>query len=190
MGDAVDLYWIPLGAGGRVVPWCGRRYETLTARLARRRACDLYHAALELRLGGERFTVEMTPVPDGAGASRGAVGEGPVGTRWAGRLRVFRYEIRCWPGGEIPDVGYAVGGARRLSEEAACARRVRSLVGEVPRPTWGRDELRTGDMWTSNSVVAWVRTRGGIDAGAIAPPPGGRAPGWHAGVVAAGRWAR
>ena len=50
---------------------------------------------------------------------------------------------------------------------------------------WGRDALRTGDMWNSNSVVAWLIARSGIEAEAIAPPAGGRAPGWRAGLVAA-----
>jgi hypothetical protein len=45
-------------------------------------------------------------------------------------------------------------------------------------------------MWNSNSVVAWLLTRAGIDADAIRPPTGGRAPGWRAGIVAArARWA-
>ena len=42
------------------------------------------------------------------GAERGVVAEGPVGSRWAGRLRIFRYEVRCWRGGIIPDVDEAV----------------------------------------------------------------------------------
>jgi hypothetical protein len=42
-------------------------------------------------------------------------------------------------------------------------------------------------MWNSNSVVAWLLVRTGIDAAAVAPPARGRAPGWHAGLVAAAR---
>jgi hypothetical protein len=42
-------------------------------------------------------------------------------------------------------------------------------------------------MWNSNSVIAWVIARSGIDAGSIKPPSGGRAPGWHAGLVLAAR---
>jgi hypothetical protein len=42
-------------------------------------------------------------------------------------------------------------------------------------------------MWDSNSAVAWLLVRAGIDVRPIAPPPGGRAPGWRAGIVVAGR---
>lgn len=131
--------------------------------------------------------IEMTPVTDSHGDRRGVVGEGPVGARWAGRFRIFRYEIRRWPGGQIPDLAEAVGGPRRLSDDDVCARRLLDLVPYVPRPVWGRDELKTGDMWNSNSVVAWLIARSGIDVEAIHPPAGGRAPGWHAGVTVAHR---
>jgi hypothetical protein len=42
----VDLYWLPLGAGGHFVRLNGRLYEAVAARLQRRRARDLYHSAL------------------------------------------------------------------------------------------------------------------------------------------------
>ena len=42
-------------------------------------------------------------------------------------------------------------------------------------------------MWNSNSVIAWVLARSGIDADSIHPPAGGRAPGWRAGLVVAHR---
>ena len=42
----VDLYWLPLGAGGRSVRVNGRIFEAIAARLGRREARDLYHAAL------------------------------------------------------------------------------------------------------------------------------------------------
>jgi hypothetical protein len=42
-------------------------------------------------------------------------------------------------------------------------------------------------MWNSNSVIAWLIARSGIDAKAIRPPAMGRAPGWLAGLVAAQR---
>ena len=71
----------------------------------------------------------------------------------------------------------AVGGPRRLSDDEACARRVLDLVPQVPRPVWGRDELQTGDMWNSNSVIALLLAGSGIDVDAVTPPTGGRAPG-------------
>jgi hypothetical protein len=42
-------------------------------------------------------------------------------------------------------------------------------------------------MWNSNSVIAWVIARSGIDVESINPPAGGRAPGWRAGLVVARR---
>ena len=185
MAAAVELWWLPLGAGGSVVRLNGRVYEAIAARVARRPACDLYHSALEVHTSAGRFVIEVTPVVGGGAGSHGAVAEGPVGARWAGRLSVFRYEVRRWRDGRIPDVDEAVGGPRRLSEDVAAAQRVLDLVPDVPRLVWGRDELGAGDMWNSNSVIAWLLAGAGIDAASIAPPDGGRAPGWHAGLVAA-----
>ena len=62
--SAVDLYWLPLGAGGHFVRINGRAYETVAARMARRPACALYHSALEVRLDSERFVIEMAPIFD------------------------------------------------------------------------------------------------------------------------------
>lgn len=183
---AVDLYWLPLGAGGHLVRLNGRTYEAFAAWRAGRPRCDLYHSALEVTAPAGRFVVEVAPVPDDLGARRGVVAEGPVGARWAGRLRLFRYEIRRWPGGEIPDVAEAVGGARRLTSDAAAASRLLGLVPGVPTYVWGRDEVRAGDMWNSNSVIAWLIARSGLDVLAVRPPPGGRAPGWQAGIAVAG----
>jgi hypothetical protein len=184
---AVDLYWLPLGAGGHFVRLNGRVLEAVAARAQRRPACDLYHSALEVRVAGARFVIEQAPVRDGHGERRGVVGEGAVGTRWAGAFRVFRYEIRRWRDGRIPDVAEAVGSPRCLTEEPAVARRLLDLVPQVPTPVWGRDGLKTGDMWNSNSVIGWLLARAGIDAESILPPTAGRAPGWKAGLVVARR---
>ena len=184
---AVDLYWLPLGAGGHFVRLNGRLYEALAARLERRPARDLYHSALQVEVPEGTFVIEQAPVHDWSGMERGVVAEGPVGARWAGRFRIFRYEIRLWPGGHIPDVAEAVDSPRRLSDEEACARRVLDAVPRVPTPVWGRDELGTGEMWNSNSVIAWVIARSGMDAESIKPPNRGRAPGWRAGLVVAHR---
>jgi hypothetical protein len=184
---AVDLYWLPLGAGGRSVRLNGRAFEAISARFGRRAPRDLYHSALEVRLGAERFVIEMAPAWDSHGDERGVVSEGSVGTRWAGRSRMFRYEIRRWLDGRIPDVREAVTSPRHLTQDPACARRVLDLVAQVPTPVWGRDELETGDMWNSNSVISWLVERSGMDPDAIRPPVGGRAPGWTAGTVVARR---
>jgi hypothetical protein len=184
---AVDLYWLPLGAGGHFVRLNGRVYEALAARLGRRPACDLYHSALQVQVGEGTFVIEQAPIHDWSGKQRGVVAEGAVGGRWAGRFRIFRYEIRLWRDGHIPDVAEAVVSPRRLSNDEDRARRVLELVAQVPTPVWGRDELETGDMWNSNSVIAWVIARSGIDTDSIQPPAGGRAPGWQAGLVVARR---
>ena len=63
----VDLYWIPLGAGARVVRLSGRLFEKLSAILHRRPPCELYHSALVAVTSDGRFTVEMTPIPDARG---------------------------------------------------------------------------------------------------------------------------
>ena len=183
----MDLYWLPLGAGGHSVRLNGRVYETVAARLDRRRVSDLYHSALIVRLPEGSFVIEMAPVRDADGAVRGVVAEGAVGSRWAGRLRIFRYEVRRWADGVIPDVGEAVESPRRLTGDADLSRRLLDLVAQVPTPVWGRDELDTGEGWNSNSLTAWLIARCGLSVESIHPPKGGRAPGWHAGLVVATR---
>lgn len=84
-----------------------------------------------------------------------------------GSIRIFRYEIRLWRGGHIPGVAEAVDSPRRLSDQEHLARRLLEVVPQVPAPVWGRDELGMGEMWNSNSVIAWVITRSGIDAESI-----------------------
>jgi hypothetical protein len=184
---AVDLYWIPLGAGGHCVHFNGRIFEAIEAAFQHRPRCALYHAALVVELDGDRYTIEIAPSPDADEASRGVLGTGAVGSRFLGWLRLFRYEVRCWRGGSIPDLGYAVDGPRRLSTDARVARRLIGLVATVPRPVWGRDELRAGEMWNSNSMIAWLIAGAGLPTDALRPPPNGRAPGWDAGLEVAGR---
>jgi len=158
----------------------------LVARWERRRPAPLFHAALEVEVDGVRTAIEMAPAWQARG-ERGVVATGPVGARWAGRSILFRYEIRRWRGGRIPDLAFAVGGPQRISADRSVAEAILALVPAVPTPVWGRDELRAGEMWNSNSVIAWLLCRAGLDAAALAPPDGGRAPGWHAGVVVAAR---
>jgi hypothetical protein len=130
--------------------------------------------------------IEMAPVLQGSGTERGVVAEGPVGSRWAGSLRLFRYEIRRWPGGAIPDLGEAVESPQRLTDDPRLGQRLLDLVPAVPTPVWGRDELHAGEMWNSNSVTSWLIARSGLDPELARLPPGGRAPGWDAGLFAAG----
>jgi hypothetical protein len=191
MGDEpnawVDLFWIPVGAGGHFVRWNGRVYEWLSARREHRSPMDLYHSGLMLCLEEVTYAVEMGPVWNVSAQERGVICEGPVGARWLGRIAAFRYEVRCWPGGYIPDIAEAVDSPTRTTEGRARVATVLRMLREVPSLTWGRDESRTGDMWNSNSLVAWALARTGHDMGAIGPPSGGRAPGWDAGLVLADR---
>jgi hypothetical protein len=189
-GTGVDLYWLPLGAGGRFVRSNGRLYEALAARLEHRDRNDLYHSALEVHVGGDRYAIEQGPVWNMDETDRGVVGEGPVGARWLGRFRLFRYEIRCWHDGVIPDRDEAVDSPRRVSADPDRARRLLDLVRSVPTATWGRDEQHTGEMWNSNSLIAWLLACSGHDTSAIAPPEHGRAPGWRAGLAVASRGLR
>lgn len=183
----VDLAWIPLGAdGSALVRLSGRLYERTRARREHRPTTSLLHAALTGQLDGERFAVEMTPVWGNGTGARGVVREGPVGLRPLGRSRFFRYEVRRWYDGTVPDLGHAVGVRRVVTGRAATATLL-AAVADVPDLVWGRDELRCGDMWTSNSLVSFLLVRTGLDVVRLGPPGGSRAPGWHAGVVAAAR---
>ena len=185
-GGDIHLFWIPLGAGGHVVRWNGRIYEAIAARSAHRPPRDLYHAALTVSLDGVTTSIEMGPVWNVADPDRGVVGTGPVGSPLLGRIRMFQYEIRCWRGGRIPDLDYAVQ-SHELSSDRARAAQVLDLTREVPLATWGRDEQRAGEMWNSNSMVSWLLARSGHDLAQVQPPARGRAPGWDAGLVVAAR---
>jgi hypothetical protein len=184
---AVDLYWIPLGAGGHSVRFNGRVFEAIEAARQHRERCDLYHAALVVELDGDRYTIEVAPSPNAAEAKRGVVAMGAVGSRHIGWMRLFRYEVRCWSGGSIPDLGEPVGGPFRLTSDPRVARRLLDLVRTVPTPVWGRDELQAGEMWNSNSMIAWLIASAGLPTDLLRLPPSGRAPGWNAGLDVARR---
>jgi hypothetical protein len=183
----LSLLWIPLGAGSSfpVVRWSGRAYEALAARREHRPPKDLYHAALEVGAFGASFVVELTPAWGAGHSPDGAVASGPVGLRFLGAWSLFRYEVHCWRDGVIPDRDQAVGGPQLLSGDEEVARRVLELAPAFPTAVWGRDEFGTGDMWNSNSLVAWLLARSGIPAADLNPPRNGRAPGWAAGLAVA-----
>jgi hypothetical protein len=183
----VTLYWIPLGSGGHVVRWNGKLYEAIKALAEHRERCSLYHSALEVATADARYVIEVTPVPRPGIEDRGVVGEGAVASRWIGWLRVFRYEIRRWRGGVISDAADLGAVVVQVSDDAMTAERILSSLPSVPRPVWGRDELGTGDMWNSNSVISWVLATAGVDVERIALPEGGRAPGWDGGGIVARR---
>ena len=184
---SVDLYWLPLGAGGHCVRLNGRVYEACDAAIHHRSRYDLYHSALEVHVPSGRFVIEQTPVPDRRGGHRGVVAEGAVGSRWAARLRIFRYEVRRWRDGVIADLSEAVGSPRRLTDDPDVAQRLLDLVPSVPTLVWGRDEVHAGEMWNSNSIIAWVIVAAGLDVAEVRLPARGRAPGWRAGILVASR---
>jgi hypothetical protein len=184
---SVTLYWLPLGAGGHCIRLNGRLFEALQARHEHRPVRDLYHSALQVRLGAECFVIEMTPVLGGGTADRGVVREGPAASRLLRCSALFRYEVRRWRDCTIPDVAEAVAGPHIVSTDATRAREVLRLAPLVPALVWGRDECRTGEMWNSNSLTAWLLASSGHRMETIGPPAHGRAPGWHAGLAIAAR---
>ena len=136
-----------------------------------------YHSALTVQLDGDRFVVEMAPAWGNKAPDRGVVREGAIGLPWLGRSRFFRYEIRRWRNGAIPDIAEAVASSQRVRTDVFRTQAARPHP-RIPAVTWGRDELHAGEMWNSNSLIAWLLARSGHRTGAIEMPPHGRAPGW------------
>lgn len=95
-------------------------------------------------------------------------------------------EVHCWRDGVIPDRDHAVGDPWCVSGDPDAADRILDLAPQCPTARWGRDDFGAGDMWNSNSLVAWLLSRAGIPMADIHPPRDGRAPGWRAGLVASG----
>src|SRR6266700_1907102 len=132
---AVDLYWLPLGAGGHFVRMNGRIYEALAAWRGKRSRRDLYHSALIVTVPAGGFVIEQAwPMPSGDREQRGVVALGPVGTQRARSLRFLRYEIRRWRDGVIADLDEAVESPQRLTDDGLVAERLLELVPEVPTP--------------------------------------------------------
>ncbi|MCC9192477.1 hypothetical protein LOC59_02255 [Arthrobacter sp. zg-Y916] len=180
----VRLWWLPVGAGGHLVVHTSRWWELWRALRERRRPRPLFHAALEVTASGSRYAIEMTPAWGQGTGPLGVVATGPVGLRSLGRLRLFRYEVRCWPNGVIPDLAFAPEPALVFNLDAAGAEALLARVPQVPLKVWGA-KVPGGDMWNSNSLVSWLLQTSGFDAAALQPPQGGRAPGWLAGIDAA-----
>jgi hypothetical protein len=187
IGPGVDLYWVPLGSGGHIVRWSGKAYEAMKAFTERRERRSLYHSALIVSTADTRHVIEVTPIPRRGDDDRGEVAGGAVASRWLEPLRLFRYEVRRWRGGELAHVADPGTIEVRVSDDPAVAERILTALPCVLTPVWGRDELQTGDMWNSNSVISWVLATAGVDVIAIPLPERGRAPGWDAGVIVARR---
>lgn len=186
--SAVELLWLPLGAGpgSALVRLSGRAYEAATARRDHRPRRALVHTALRVTVDGTPVVVEMTPDWSPSRPGREVVVRGPVGISWGGRSRLLRYEVHRWPRGTVTDASSAIGKPLSMRSDRHRALRLLELVPQFPSLTWGRDELGTGDMWCSNSLTAWLLVLSGHDIGLVVPPPGTRAPGWSAGLQVAG----
>src|SRR5690606_13103596 len=80
MEPTVDLFWIPLGAGGSgFVRFNGRVYERWAAVRQHRTPLHLFHTALRVTGPSGRFLIEtMWPSPPGPPHTRGVVLQGPV----------------------------------------------------------------------------------------------------------------
>lgn len=185
-GTRAELWWLPVGAGGHVVVHTSRWWERLQARREHRVPEPLLHAALEVYTDSCRYVVEMTPAWGQPAEARGVLASGSVGFRPLGHLRLFRYEVRAWPDGVLPDRAFAVGPPVTVPLTADGAAALLGQLRHVPPLTWGRTVRPTGDMWNSNSLVSWLLTTAGIDAARLVPAAG-RAPGWSAGIAVAGR---
>jgi len=184
-GPYVDLIWLPVGAGGRVAAHTSRWWEHLRAHQEHRGPRPLFHSALEVFDGDVYHVIEMAPAWDVPAGDRGVVATGPVGARWLGALRVFRYEIRCWRGGHIPDRAWAVDPPVRFPLTHAGSRTLLAHVPHAPAHVWGRDVFGIGDMWNSNSLISWILEQSDIVTDVLSPPQDGTAPGWRSGVIAA-----
>lgn len=191
MNDAeVQLWWLPVGAGGHVVVHTSRWWERFHALLEHRPEQPLFHSALIVIRAREEYVIEMAPAWGKHSPSHGVVASGPVGLRFLGRLRLFRYEVRCWRQGILPDRQYAVESPVVFPLTDAAAANLLARTAAVPPHIWGRPvngSTQTGgatDMWNSNSLTSWLLQGAGLDAARIGPPRGGRAPGWAAGIAA------
>lgn len=87
------------------------------------------------------------------------------------------------PGIELLWIPLGAGGGGRVvrgsgrAYEALVARR-RHRPSQPPCATWGRDDLGTGDLWNSNSLVSWLLARSRHEVSGLEPPDDGRAAGW------------
>jgi hypothetical protein len=88
--------------------------------------------------------------------------------------------------GEVLRTGKAAALADAASDDRTTQPIVAAGLGPALVIPW-RCAAGAGEMWNSNSVIAWLLARSGLPIDVIRPPAGGRAPGWQAGVAAAHR---
>ena len=185
---SVDLYWLPLGAGGHSVRLNGKIFEAVVAGLERRSRRDLYHSALIVGVPEGRFAIERRPC-GAATAERGVVSGGAVGSCWAGPLPDLPLRAAPLAKRVIPDVAEAVESPQRLTTDARSRSASSTSCRRCRHPCGAVTNCGAGEMWNSNSVISWLIARCGLEVEPISPPVGGRAPGWRAGIVVARRQA-
>ena len=105
----------------------------------------------------------------------------------SGRFVIEQTPVPDGRDGAIPYLSEAVESPRSLTADPDVARRLLDLVPSVPTLVWGRDEVHAGEMWNSNSIIAWVIVSAGLDVAEGRLPERGRAPGWQAGITVASR---
>jgi hypothetical protein len=92
---SVELYWLPLGAGGHSVRFNGKVFEAVVAQLEKRTTKDLYHSALMVTVPEARFVIEQAPAGKN-GDERGVVADGP--SALAGREECGSFATRSAAG--------------------------------------------------------------------------------------------
>ena len=160
-------HWIPLGAGGHSVRVNGIVCEVISSLIQRRPRQRLPRRPGDPRpertvrdrddTGPERARLERV---SWRGGSRDAIGRS---------TRILRYESAGDPTASSPTWGDAVASPVRISDDPPwhSASWGCSLDAE---PTWGRDELGTGEMWTCNSVMSGSHPRLGLPGRDRLPP--------------------
>ena len=193
-GARVDLYWLPLGAGGHSVRLNGRIFEAGAALLEHRERRDLYHSALVVEVPDGRFVIEQGPSGRGDPTQRGVVAEGPVGARRAGSAPSL--PIRGSTLAERRDSGHRRGSRQPSASQhgsgvRASAARVRTeganaCVGPR-RASRGRDvELELADLVAGRAQ----RCRRRSDSAARRRPRARLAVGRRVARRQAGEWSR
>lgn len=183
--DAIDLYWLPVGAGTHFQRASLLLYESILAAVQRRPRAVLCHSALKIEADGRPYTLELMPVP--AHEEFAPLLTGPVGSSIAGRLRLFRYQLCLKESARLPDESWSIDSPLRLTTDPRTVGALFAVAPSTPAHVWGRRVPGTSEMWASNSTISWLLASVGIPASEIGLPPGTRAPGWNAGleVVAA-----
>ncbi len=143
MCAGIDLYWIPLGAGGHFVRLNGKVYEAVQALVQRRARRNLYHSALVVSVSEGSYVIECAWVSSTDSDKRGVVAAGPVWNNWAGRLRPLSV-TRCAVGWAAPSPMSRRRWRARNDSLAtrATARRLIELSPQVPTPAMGPGSMR------------------------------------------------